>query len=96
MPLVPASNDEREWTQQTFAHHSIATTTMGLLSWNLPFSQNGSNCFPVIIDSGATISITPFWEDFLSTLIPTERAVLQKITKGLTTKGLGMVKETMP
>ena len=31
----------------------------------------------VIIDSGATISITPFREDFLSTPIPTDRVVLQ-------------------
>ena len=59
-PLFPTTNDEREWTQQAFAHHSVAPTTTGLLSINLPLSQKGSNCFPVIIDSGATISITPF------------------------------------
>ena len=94
--LFPATNDKREWTQQPFAHHSIATKTTGLLSSNLPFSWQGSNCFSVIIDSGATISITPFKEDFLSTPIPTDRAVLQGIPKGLMIKGLGMVQWTIP
>ena len=69
---------------------------MGLLSWNLPFPQHSSNCFPVIIDSGATISITPIQEDFLSIPVPTNRVVLQGITKGLTIEGLGTVEWTMP
>ena len=52
--------------------------------------------FPVIIDSGATISITPFQEHFLLTPIPTDRAVFQGVPKGLMIKGLGGVKSTMP
>ena len=47
--------------------------------------------FPIIIDTGATITISPDHDDFGPIFAHTERNVLQGIATGLQMKGTGTI-----
>ena len=91
---APIGTEERETYQHTCHHAScpnvVATNTTTLLTWSALFAT--SCTFPVIVDTGATITITPFLTNFMTPLTTTEGAVLQDLTKGLSIKGSGHVR----
>jgi transposase InsO family protein len=49
------------------------------------------DCFPLIIDTGASISVTPYRTDFISDIHPVQSLEIQGIASGLTVKGAGTV-----
>jgi hypothetical protein len=49
------------------------------------------DCFPLIIDTGASISVTPYRTDFISDIHPIQSLEIQGIASGLTVKGAGTV-----
>ena len=61
-------------------------------SWTSLFSS--SKTFPVTFDSGATITISPFREDFVD-YAASEGSVLQGLAKGLEIEGTGTVRWAM-
>ena len=91
--LAPIGTEERETYQHTCHHAScpnvVTTSTTTLLTWSALFAT--SCTFPVIVDTGATITITPFLTNFMTPLTTTEGAVLQGLTKGISIKGSGHV-----
>ena len=62
---------------------------MTTLTWSTLSAT--SQTFPVIVDTGATITISPFLTDFMTPLTTTDGAVLQGLVKGLLIKGSGHV-----
>ena len=67
----------------------VPQSNHGMLSWN--FLSSGGPYFLVVLNSGATISITPHHEDFITPLTSTEGAVMQSMAKGLPIVGSGTI-----
>jgi len=49
------------------------------------------DCYPLILDTGASISVTPYITDFVSDIRPVQSLEIQGIASGLTVKGSGSV-----
>ena len=60
-----------------------------VFGWFLPYQQHPT--FPVILDTGATITITPDHTDFGLEYTPSEGDVLQGLAAGLQIEGTGTV-----
>ena len=57
----------------------------------LSFTLSIAQWFPVIIGSGATISIIPFLDNYTSSIMKTEGAIMQRLATRLIIEGLGTV-----
>ena len=75
---------------QAHANTAEPSTEGAPLAWDF-LSESPSSTFPVTIDSGATISITPHRDDFVEYSELTG-SVLQGLAKGLPINGTGIVR----
>ena len=78
---------------QAQANTAEPSTEGAPLAWNF-LSESSASTFSVTIDSGATITITPFRDDFVEYSAQTG-SVLQGLAKGLPKDGTGIVRWRM-
>ena len=105
--LVTSHKDEQiEWTPAKVRQAHVAT--IGLLE-KLGLKRNPTGCgtasyiaqeikpsaVPIVIDTGCSISVTPFIEDFVTELQPAQEDAMQGLNDSVQVKGIGWVDWTI-
>ena len=64
----------------------------GMRSALLPDDDDFSDYLPIIIDSGASVSITPVKSDFIGLITPFPKQMLKGLNHIIKVKGIGRVR----
>jgi len=87
VPVIPPT-----FSQPFFSKHTTSLRDLRALQCSFDRQHAISSAVSLILDTGASVSITHSPADFISSIRPVQHTTLQGIAEGLTVKGLGTVR----